>query len=343
MDRLTGVVLGVDTHVDVHVAAALNAVGELLGTTSVETSPAGYAALLRWAGAFGSLGEVGIEGTGSYGVGLARWLRARGIRVLEIDRPTKKGRRLDGKSDALDAEAAARAVLAGTAFGQAKSADGRVEMIRALRLARRSAIKARTQASNQLYALVVTAPDDLRAELRSLSLARLVALAARLRVPALETPRDATRLALRSIARRHRSLGQEVARLDAELARLVAAAAPGLLATTGVGVDSAGALLVACGDNPERLRGEAAFAHLCGAAPLPASSGRTNRHRLSRGGNRDANRALHMVVLVRLRWDEATRRYMARRTAEGRTKPEIIRCLKRYVARQLFPLLVPAT
>ena len=338
------VTVGVDTHRDLHVAAALDRHGQHLGTRTFPTTPAGFEALTVWVGGFGTLDRVGIEGTGSYGAGLARWLRARGVAVVEVERPHRRdrqGRRRRGKSDRTDAQAAARAVQAGTALGQPKAGDGRVEMIRALRVARRSALKARTQAANQLHALVLTAPDPLRGRLRRLSLARLVPVAAAFRPgAAVASPLAATKLALRSLAVRYRQLTAEVATLDAQLDRLVGEAAPALLAVKGLGPDTAGALLVAAGDNPERLRSEAAFARLCGVAPLPASSGTITRHRLSRGGDRDANRALYLLVLGRMSWDPRTRAYVARRTAEGLSKPEIIRCLKRYLARELFRLLV---
>ena len=341
------VTVGVDTHADVHVGVALDQVGRRLGTRAIPTTPAGFAELVAWASAFGVLERVGIEGTGSYGAGLARWLRARGVVVVEVERPDRRGRqarRRRGKSDPLDAEAAARAVQAGMVIGQPKAGDGEVEMIRALRLARRSAMKARTQAANQLHALVVTAPDDLRAGLRRLSLAELVRRAAAFRPvragTVLATPVAATKLALKSLAVRYQQLSAEIEALDAQLDHLVAAAAPGLLAVKGIGTETAGALLVAAGDNPDRLPSEAAFASLCGVAPIPASSGKTHRHRLSRGGDRDANRALYLLALGRMSWDPRTRAYVARRTAEGLSKPEIIRCLKRYLARELYRTLV---
>jgi transposase len=235
-----------------------------------------------------------MEGTGSWGVGLARYLRDHGVPVIDVNRPNRQHRQRVGKSDPTDAEAAARAVQAGVATGQAKTADGWVEMIRILRVTRRSAIKARTQAANQLQALVVTCPDELRDRLRKLSVARLVTTAAQLRPgPRPATVLAASKLALRSAALRYQQLDAEVAALDVQLDRLVAEAAPALLAVSGVGTDTAAALLVAAGDNPDRLRSEAAFAHLCGVAPVPASSGKTTRHRLHRGGNRDANRALN--------------------------------------------------
>ncbi|MGH2457127.1 MAG: IS110 family transposase, partial [Candidatus Limnocylindria bacterium] len=300
--------LGVDTHADVHVGVALDALGRRLGACTIPTTPAGYAQLVAWAGQFGTVEQVGIEGAGGYGAGLARWLHARHIPIREVERPNRQTRRRRGKSDPVDAEAAARAVQAGTTVGQPKTGDGPVEMIRALQVARRSAMRARTQAANQLHALVVTAPDALRARLRRLSLAQQVATAAAFRVSAgPTTPTEATKLALRSVARRYRQLRLEIEVLDAQVASLVAQAAPGLLAVKGVGTDTAATLLAAAGDNPERLRSEPAFAHLCGVAPVPASSGKTNRHRLNRGGNRDANRALHLLAVRRLAWDPRTR------------------------------------
>ena len=346
-DHEVRITVGVDTHTDLHVGVALDQFGRRLGTRSVPTTPVGFAELVTWASDLGVLERFGIEGTGSYGAGLARWLRGRGLTVVEVERPdrhSRQARRRRGKSDPLDAEAAARAVQAGTVIGQPKAGDGQVEMIRTLRLARRSAMKARTQAANQLHALVVTAPDDLRTRLRALPLAELVRLAAAFRPvragTALASTAAATKLALKSLAVRYRQLSGEIQALDAQLEQLVDAAAPDLLAVKGIGTETAGALLVAAGDNPDRLRSEAAFASLCGVAPIPASSGKTNRHRLSRGGDRDANRALYLLALGRMSWHLPTRTYVTRRTAEGLSKPEIIRCLKRYLARELYRILV---
>jgi transposase len=337
------ITLGVDTHRDAHVAVALDQLGRYLGACTVPTTPDGYAALAAWAGGFGALERVGIEGANSYGTGLARWLRGRGVPVLEVAQPERRARDRRGKSDPIDAEAAARAVLAGAAVGPPKAADGRVEMLRTLRLARLSAVKARTQAANQLHALVVTAPEPLRAQLRGLSLPRLVAAAAGFDAPAAPaTAQAAAEFTLRLLARRHRHLSEEIAAIEAQLARLVAEVAGALAAVKGVGPDTATALLVAAGDNPERLRSEGAFAHLCGVAPIPASSGRTQRPRLNRGGNRDANRALHQLVIGRLGRDPRTRAYVERRTREGKSKKEIIRCLKRYAARELYRLVAAA-
>jgi transposase len=338
-----GILVGVDTHAEVHVAVALTALGVRLGSIAVATTPAGCSELMRWASALGEVRVFGIEGTGSYGASLARHLREFGHHVVEVDRPDRRTRRAKGKSDPVDAEAAARAVLAGTARNTPKAADGPTEMIRSLRVVRRSAIKARTQAANQLLAIVLTAPAELRASLRGLTVPRLVDVAARFRPGPLVDPQATTKLALRHLARRHRALSAEVAELDRALDTMVAAAAPALLALTGVGTDVAGALLVAAGDNPERLGNERAFAMLCGVAPLPASSGRTNRHRLNRGGDRVANNALWRIVLVRLACDPATRCYAERRTKEGLSKKEIIRCLKRYVAREVYRCLEAPT
>ena len=328
--------IGVDSHKDAHVAAAVDQLGRILATTSIPTTPQGFVQLERWANRLGRIDRFGIEGTGSFAAGLTRWLQERGYQVMEVTRPNRQLRRRRGKSDPVDAEAAARAVLAGEATTAAKTADGAVEMLGVLRVARRSAVKARSQAANQLASLVVTAPEPLRQQLRPLGPAQLVATAAGLRPGPLTTPAAAAKLALRELARRAQTLSAEIQRLDTELARLTRTAAPGLLARRGVGTDVAGALLVVAGDNPERLHSEAAFSMLCGASPLPASSGRRVRHRLNRGGDRQANNALWRIVLVRMSCDERTRSYVARRTAEGKSKREIIRCLKRYIAREIY-------
>lgn len=334
------VTLGVDTHEDVHVGVALDQLGRHLGELPVSTDPAGFTRLIDWASAYGVIDKVGVEGTGSYGAGLSRWLRAQGLVVVEVDRPDRKTRR-HGKSDTIDAEAAARAVQSGRATAVPKTADGPVEMIRMLRLTRRSAVKNRTMTINQLAALVTTAPDELRARLRGLTTAKLVAVAAKFRTgDEPDTVLEMTRYALRELARRHQQLSDQIARLDAQLDRLVAAAAPELIAKTGVGTHTAAALLVTAGDNPERLTDEGSFAHLTGAAPLDASSGKQQRHRLNRGGDRDANSALYQIALTRLATDEETKLYMKRRIAQGKTNKEVFRRLKRYIAREIYKTLV---
>jgi transposase len=340
-DAEVPVTVGVNTHLDLHVAVALDHLGRRLGELTVPTTEAGYGELLRWAEALGSLERVGIEGAGSFGAGLARFLRTKSVQVLEVGRPKRRDEHRSGKSDPIDAELAARAVLAGTAIGGTKDSEGSVEMIRVLRASRRSAVKARAQAAKQLKALLVTAPGHLRDELRGLSTAKLVRRTAGFRPG--DLPSDvalATKIALRSIARRHRSLSGEIRELDDHLGRLVTETAPALVAVHGVGIDTAATLLVAVGQDPKRLKSEAAFAHMCGVAPIPASSGKVVRYRLNRRGNRDANRALHVVAAERLSRDERTRAYAERRTAEGKSKRETMRCLKRYIARELYGILL---
>ena len=333
------VTVGVDTHKDTHVAAARDQLGRRLGTTQVPTSSAGYAQLLSWAHALGEVAAWGVEGTGSYGAGLARFLAAHGQRVVEVNRPDRQARRRRGKSDAVDADAAARAVQAGEATGVPKAQDGVVEMLRALRAARQTAVKARTQAINALKGLLVTAPAELREQLGGLPTGGLVGAAAELEVGTLTTPTAATKLALRGLAQRYQHLDAEIALLTEQLDALTARHAPKLRDLHGVGPDCAAALLIAAGDNPRRLHSEAAFAALCGTSPVEASSGKTRRHRLNRGGDRQANAALHRVVVVRLRWHQPTHDYATRRTTQGKTSKEILRCLKRYVAREVFAVL----
>ena len=330
---------GVDTHADVHVAAALDPVGGLLGVREFPAAAAGYASLLGWLAGFGTVARVGVEGTGSYGAGLARYLAAAGVGVVEVDRPDRAGRRRAGKSDPLDAVSAARAALSGRAAGAPRGRDGAVEAIRALMVARRSARAGRTQAVNQARALLVTGPEELRARFAGHTAARLAGELAALRPRPGDTPGYATRAALRELGRRARFLQAQVTRLDELIVPLAAARAPGLLALPGVGPHTAALLLIAAGDHPGRLRSEAAWAHLCGVAPVPASSGKITRRRLNRGGDRQANHALWQIVITRMSSHPATRAYVARRTAEGLSKKEIIRCLKRYVARQVYPCL----
>ena len=328
------ITIGVDRHKDAHVAAAVDQLGRILATTSIPTTPHGFVQLQCWAERLGQVDRFGVEGTGSFAAGLTRWLQQRGYQVVEVTRPNRQLRRRRGKSDPVDAESAARAALGGEATTP-KAANDTVEMLRVLRVARRSAITARGQAANQLHSLLVTAPDQLRHQLRGLPLARLVQVAAAFRPGPLTDPLTATKLALRELARRYQLLTVELDRLDAQLATLVPKAAPRLLTRRGVGAQVAGALLVVAGDNPGRLRSEAAFSMLCGSSPLEASSGKTVRHRLNRGGDRDANNALWTIAMV-LSCDERTQRYLARRTAEGKSKREIIRCLKRYIAREVY-------
>jgi transposase len=338
----TLVVGGVDAHADSHHAAAVDERGVLLGSEGFATTADGYGELFRWLSSFGRLAVVGVESSGSYAAGLVRYLRSQGVRVLEINQPHAHARRRLGKSDPIDAELAARVALAGKANAIPKQTEGIVESIRQLRVARQSAVKARSAAMVQLQDLTVTAPEPLREQLSCRKTIRgKASLCRRLRpaISELERPSQAARFALRSLARRIQTLDAEIAALDQQLERLVRNAAPRTTALLGISTGHAGQLLVTAGQNIERLRGEASFAALCGASPIPASSGKTSRHRLNYGGNRDANRALHLIAVCRLRYCPRTRAYAQRRTAEGKTKLEIIRCLKRYIARETYNTL----
>ena len=331
---------GVDTHADMHVAAAVDQVGRVLGTQAFPATAAGYRAALAWMRAHGELVKVGVEGTGSYGAGLARYLAACGVEVAEVMRPNRQARRQRGKSDAADAVAAALAALSGEASGVPKSRDGLVESVRALRVARAGAVKARTQAGNQLRDLILTAPEQVRQQLAGLPSQRQVDLAARFRPHDLAGPAEGAKAAMASVARRHQELAAEIARLDAALGELLTRAAPPeLLAKQGVATVVAATLLTTAGDNPGRVRKEASFAALCGASPVDASSGKQLRHRLNRGGDRQANSALWTIAMTRLAHDPRTKAYAARRTTEGKTRKEIIRCLKRYIAREIYKAL----
>ena len=332
-------VIGVDTHQDEHVAVAIDGQGVRIGERRSPATTWGYGDLEQWSRDLGEVSAFGVEGTGSYGAGLARFLIGRGHSVVEVNRPDRSTRFRKGKSDPTDAEMAARAVLAGVTDATPKSGEGEVEMIRMLKSAKDSAVKARTQAANQMKALIVTAPAQLRETLDGLPTAALTTRCAGFRPGRLDDPTMAARYTLRSLARRYRQLSKEIQDLQAELARLIWTTAPALVGVFGVGPDTAATLPIAAGGNPQRLRYEAAFASLCGVNPIPASSGKTHRHRLNSGGDRQANSALYRIVVVRLSNDPRTRAYMLRRTGDGLSKSEIIRCLKRYVAREVFSVI----
>jgi transposase len=334
--RITG---GVDTHRDVHVVAALDERGALLDTNEFPATAAGYHDLLVWLGWFGPIERVGVEGTGTYGAGLARHLLDHGVEVVEVDRPNRQRRRRLGKSDTTDAISAARAALSGEASTTAKTRDGNVEKLRVLRVARRSIRHDRIRALNQLRAMIITAPPELREQLDDLTPIGVAQAVTKFRVADPTSDLGALKYAMRSLGRRAEELRAEAKTLDKIMRAIIEDTAPALIDRDGIGVDAAGALLVAAGDNPERLHSEAGFARLCGAAPLEASSGMVTRHRLSRAGNRQANSALYRIVLNRMSHDERTKTYVARRRTEGKSNREIIRCLKRYVAREVYPLL----
>ena len=341
---IVGVTGGVDTHADVHVAAAIDHNGGLLGVESFAADGAGYENLLGWLVGFGELIRIGVEGTGSYGVGLARFLTTTGIEVVEVDRPNRQVRYKMGKSDPTDAVAAARAALSGQASVTPKARNGSVEQMRVLLVARRSARQQRIQSLNQLRHLVLTAPEPIRIRFKDRYKAGLVTEAANMRPRQGADPvAFTTNMVIRDLARRVKGLNAEMGNTDRILTTLIRDTAPSLLELYGLGPDSAATLLVTAGDNPERLHSERAWAHMCGVTPIPASSGKVTRYRLNRGGDRNANAALYRIVLTRMSSHEQTRTYVARRRAEGRTTAEIMRCLKRYVARQVFKHLPAAT
>jgi transposase len=330
------VTAGADTHRDTHMIAALDQRGAQLGVREFATDPTGHDDILEWLESFGTIDRIGVEGTGTYGAGLCRFLQRHDLDVVEVTRGDRQERRSHGKSDPVDAVAAARAAQSGRAVARPKSRTGSVEAIRALRLVRRSATRDRTGAINQMRALIVTAPDEIREAFRGVTIHQLVSRAARLRPADPTTAAGATKFALRELARRIQALDTEIARVNTVLGPLVATTAPGLVARHGIGTDTAATLLVTAGDNPDRLRSEASFAHLCGSAPIDASSGLIKRKRLNPRGDRRANEALWRIVLVRMSTEPRTRAYVARRTLEGKSKREIMRCLKRYVAREIF-------
>lgn len=348
------VIGGVDTHKHTHYAAAIDDHGRLLGHQEFPATDAGYHELLDWMTTHGTVLSIGVESTGSFGASLTRSLRSRGVEVIEVNQPNRAARRKDGKSDRLDAEHVARAVLSRTCTAVPKTKSGIVEVIRTLRVTRASAVKARTQAFNTLWGIMITAPSPLRDELVVLTKRTLVNRCLRLRPETDElltlasTPERmllaGVKTSLRDLARRWKALDDEVKALNRNISALVKTAAPDLVEMHGVGIEIAGQFLVTAGDNPDRIHNEAAFAKLCGVAPQPASSGRTTgRHRLSRSGDRAANSALYIITIVRMRHHEPTRAYVERRTAEGKTKREIIRCLKRYIAREVFQSLPTPT
>jgi transposase len=334
------VILGVDTHLEVHVAVLIDVVGRVIATTTIPTTASGYEQLINWTSSFGRLTRAGVEGTGTYGAALARRMQEYGVQVIEINRPDRSRRRLRGKSDPTDAENAARAVLAGDANAIPKAQSGAVEAMRTLNMARRSAVKAKTQAINQLRALLVTAPATVRSSLWKAKPDQCIAGCVALKSLGETALLKALTRTLRLLAKRWMSLAKELRELDTALEELTRAAGRRVLAQFGVGPQTAATLLVTAGDNPQRLRSEAALAALCGASPLQASSGKTTRHRLNRGGDRAANNALWTISMVRMRSDARTRAYVARRTAEGLSSKEIQRCLKRYIVRELYPLIL---
>lgn len=335
------VVGGVDTHKDLHVAAVVDDHDTVLGSACFATTRHGYKQMLTWMRSFGQLRRVGIEATGTYGAGLLRYLQAAGVEVLEVTAPDRQDRRRRGKDDDLDAQNAAHAAFAGRRTVTPKSRDGMIESLRVLKACRKTAVAARRVALQMIHNTIVSAPDELRETLRKLTRMQLVRMLAAWR-PDLSDYRNvvsAYRITLKSLGRRYLELHDEIGDLDRMIGAMVAELAPTLLARNSIGCESAAQLLLAAGDNPERLRSEASFAALCGVSPVPASSGKVTRHRLNRGGDRAANSALHIIAVGRLRTDTRTKDYVARRIAEGHSKLEAIRCVKRYIAREVFGLI----
>lgn len=338
------IVIGVDTHKHIHVAVAVTLNGGLVADLEFATTGQGIAQVMDWANQLGDVWAWGVEGTGSYGAGLARTLMAAGHQVFEVNHANRAARRVrGGKTDRIDAEAAARSVLANYATATPKTGDGPVELLRIIRTTRSSAIKARTATINQLKAIVTTAPPALRDQLSGLTTADLIKRSARLRPAPGPGLKAGIKRTLRALARRYQQLTAEITEHTRELRDLVEQIAPDLLAQPGVGPDSSAALLIAAGDNPARLHSEAAFAALCGTNPIPASSGKTDRHRLNRSGDRQGNAALHRIIIVRLGRHAETRAYMSARVNHNESnKLHIIRCLKRALARRLYPQIVKA-
>lgn len=331
------IIAGIDTHSDTHHVAVINDHGKPLADEQFLAVGSGYRKIIDFITSYGTVTAVGVEGTGSYGAELARTLRAEGLLVLEVNRPNRAARRLKGKSDPLDAYQAAQAVLDGRAKSVPKAKDGPVECLRILRAERTSAVKARTAAINQIKGLLVSAPDKLRAKYRGLGTSAMITALQRTRPTGQITdPEHVCLMTLKRLAVRYQTLSAEITEADAALHTILDTYAPTLCDLPGVGPEAASQLLVTVGDNPDRLTDEAKFASLVGVAPIPASSGKTTRHRLSRGGDRNANQALHQVVLVRMASCRRTKEYVARRTAEGKSKREIMRCLKRYAAREIY-------
>ena len=335
------VVGGVDTHKDLHVVAVVDEHDHILGSQCFATTRHGFKQMLTWMRSFGQLRRVGVEATGTYGAGLLRYLQAAGVEVLEVTTPDKGDRRKRGKNDDLDAQNAAHAAFAGRRTVTPKSRDGMIESLRVLKACRKTAVAARRVALQMIQNTVVCAPDELRDMLRKLTRMQLIRTLAAWRPDMTDYRKVASayRIALKSLARRYLELHDEIVDLDTMIAAIVDELAPTLVARNSIGHEFAAQLLLTAGDNSERLHSEASFAALCGVSPVPASSGKITRHRINRGGDRAANSALHIIAIGRLRTDPRTKAYVTRRIAEGHSKLEAIRCVKRYIAREVFSLI----
>jgi transposase len=335
--ELVEVVIGVDTHSQTHTAAVVEARnGAVLARATVPADPDGYDELVALAEQHPRPRAWAMEGTGGYGAGLARHLADADELIVELDRPKRPVRRAGAKSDPIDAERAARDALARTRLAQPKAGAERAALQMRL-TARRAAVEAATAAQRQLQALVITAPEPVRRRFRGQTTRVMITTAAALRPGTSSGDIEVTTAltVLRDLARRIRFLEAEALAHKQAIRTIVRSWRPDLLQLTGVGPIVAATVLTAW-SHPGRCRDDAAFAMLAGVAPIPASSGKTVRYRLNRSGDRQLNRALHTVVLSRLQRDERTRAYVDRRRTEGKTDREIKRCLKRYIARELY-------
>jgi len=341
LSELVSQVIGVDTHKEAHTVAVVSSVtGGVSGIESHPASRSGYAGMVEFADGYSDASDRAwaIEGTGSYGAGLTAFLKDRGEWVIEVDRPGRHRDRDRSKSDSLDAVRAARDALGRKQWAQPR-AGGEREALRVLLAVRDGAVKDRTRAINQLKGTIVTAPDELRAKLRRADGARLLKACTGLRIRG-EQPSEyqATVLAIKRLAARIRRLEAEIRDHERDIAAITGRVCPRLEAQPGLGPLTAAQAYVSWSHHG-RCRSEAAFAKLGGAAPIPASSGEVVRFRLNRGGDRQLNRALHTIAITRARYDTRTKEYVARRVAEGKSEREVRRCLKRYIARQIFRIL----
>jgi transposase len=335
--KTANIIIGVDTHKSTHVAVAINEQGARLAAISVPANPKGYKELSNWSQSLGSVQAFGIEGTGSYGAGLSRYLMSLNHNVIEVTRPNRQLRYQHGKNDSLDAEGAARSVLSGQAIAAPKTQTGSVEMIRHLKVARDTAVKSRSVAMVTLKTLIINAPAELRDGLDQIrGKVALIRHVAKLRSGPITSTTASAKAAMRTLARRWLMLNEEILDHDKELKTLIEQKAPSLFESHGIATLTIAEMLILIGDNPTRIRSEAALAKMCGVCPIPASSGKTHRFRLNRGGNRQANAALYRVAIVRMRSHEPTLAYVRKRTKDGKSKSEIIRCLKRYIVREIF-------
>jgi len=341
-DVLPRIVVGVDSHKETHQVAVLDRTGALMGNQSFAVTRNGYRELEAWLATLGTVDRVGVECTGSFAAGLTRYFREREVDVYEVTTTHRATRARRGKDDMIDAEMAARKVLSGEARAVAKDTTCDIESIRLLKLSRESAVKARTVALLQIRDVLITAPAVLREWIESAGGTRHSVNRTGAMRPDLERlgePLQAAKFTLRQLSGRVKMLDQEIAGVNAQLDQLVARRAPHLLRCCGIGTQHAAQLLITAGQNLGRLRSDGAFARLCGVAPVPVSSGKTNRMRLHRGGDRQANRALHLIAIARLRLDPKTQVYMTRRRAEGLSNMDVVRCLKRFIAREVYNAL----